>query len=404
MLRPFRHAAGILCALAVAACVPPPSQAPRLSLRPVGFDALPGWRADRLSEALAAFRADCAGLAVLAPEQKLGGEGEAAVLGGQAGQWRGVCAAAALVPPGDDQAARDFLERHFQAYAVGNDGDAKALFTGYYEPQVNGSAVADGNFQTPLLARPDDLVQVDLSEFFADLKGRRTAGRVIEGRLVPYFDRAEIEQGALGGRRLALAWLADPIDLFFLQIQGSGRVRLPDGRIFRVAYAAQNGRPYVPIGKLLIERHALAPAQVSAQSIRAWLVAHPSEAPALMDANPSYVFFRELPDLPADLGPPGALGVSLTAGRSLAVDQNFLPLGAPVWVDTTDPVKKAPLRRLMLAEDLGGAIRGPVRADIFFGWGPAAEDVAGRMNQPGREYVLLPLAAPRPAAKAKPAR
>jgi membrane-bound lytic murein transglycosylase A len=209
---------------------------------------------------------------------------------------------------------------------------------------------------------------------------------------VPYWDRAAIGRGALDGQRLAILWTADPVDAFVLQIQGSGRVLLPDGQVVRVSYAGQNGRPYVPIGRVLADRGAIPLGEVTMPSIRAWLEAHPAEAAGVMDQNPSYVFFRELPGAGPEDGPPGSLGAPLTPGRSIAVDRTFIPLGAPVWLDTTDPVTGAPLRRLMLAQDTGGAIKGPVRADIFWGWGAAAEDRAGRMKQPGTATVLLPRA------------
>jgi membrane-bound lytic murein transglycosylase A len=229
-----------------------------------------------------------------------------------------------------------------------------------------------------------------LGSFADDLKGRRIAGRVSNGNLVPYYDRSEIEHGALQGKRAELLYLADPVDAFFLQIQGSGRVTLPNGGLVRVTYAGQNGRPYVPIGRVLSASGDIPADQVSMQSIRAWLNAHPDHAADVMNQNPSYVFFRELPNSNQSEGPPGALGVPLTPGRSIAVDRGFIPLGAPVWIDTTDPLDGSALQRLMVAQDLGGAIRGAVRADLFFGWDKQAAERAGKMRQKGQEYVLLP--------------
>lgn len=216
-----------------------------------------------------------------------------------------------------------------------------------------------------------------------------------DGRLVPYWDRAQIEAGALRDQKLALLYVAGPVDAFFLQIQGSGRVLLGNGDVVRVGYAGQNGRPYVAIGKVLADRGQLRRADVTMQSIRAWLEQHPAEAAGVMAENPSYVFFRELPRLRADEGPLGALGVPVTPGRSIAVDHRYIPLGLPVWVDTTDSLDGVPLQRLMLAQDVGGAIKGPVRGDVFFGWGAQAEARAGRMRQPGRLFVLLPRPRPR---------
>ena len=417
----MRSAGWLATALALAACavqVPPagqgPPSVPALALTAVPFSAVPGWTEDHLSAAIPSLQLECAQLAAQPQEAALGGDGVAARLGGTAGQWRSLCAAAALLPPGDDGAARAMLERELQPYAMSDSSQtgeqtgiragveiggqsralADGLFTGYYEPQVDGATTRGGRYQTPLLRRPADLVQADLGAFATDLKGRSIAGRVNGPRLVPYYDRAEIERGALAAQRLALLFLADPIDAFFLEIQGSGRVRLPDGRIVRVSYDGQNGRAYVPIGRLLIERGELTREAVTLPAIRAWLVAHPDQAPALMDANPSYVFFRTLPNTPPDQGPPGSLGVALTPGRSLAVDPRFVPMGAPVFVATSNPLDGAAWQHLFLAQDRGGAIKGPVRGDIFFGWGAEAETMAGRMKQHGTAYLLLPRAAP----------
>jgi membrane-bound lytic murein transglycosylase A len=427
----MRSAGWLVTALALAACAvqtPPAAQgpssvpAPALALTAVPFSAVPGWTEDHLSAAIPPLRRECAQLATQPQDAALGGDGTAARLGGSAGQWRSLCAAAATIPAGDDVAARAMLERELQPYAMtGNgqaggqdDGQAQVqgggqpggqpavqagvqaggLFTGYYEPQVDGATMRGGRYQTPLLRRPRDLVQADLGAFASDLKGRSISGREDGGRLVPYYDRAAIERGALASQRLALLFLIDPIDAFFLEVQGSGRVRLPDGRIVRVSYDGQNGRPYVPIGRLLIERGELTREAVSLQTIRAWLVAHPDQAPALMDANPSYVFFTTLPNTPPDQGAPGSLGVALTPGRSLAVDPRFVPMGAPVFVATSNPLDGARWRHLLLAQDRGGAIKGPVRGDIFFGWGAEAEAMAGRMKQHGTAYLLLPRAVP----------
>ena len=390
-----------LSLLALSACVPRPTgpvttaARPQLSLTPVPFASLPGWQQDHPAAAVPVFLAGCRQLPDAASAQSLGGQGLAASMGGQPAQWQPACAAAASVPPGDDTAARAFFEAYFQPYAVSDtsappDRSGKALFTGYFDPEVHGSRIETRTDRYPLLGRPPDLVQVHLGAFARDLKGRSIAGRVQDGQLVPYYDRAQIDSGVLARRRLELLWLADPIDVFMLQIQGSGRVDLPDGHVVRVTYAGQNGRPYVPIGRVLADRGEIPLDQVSLASIRAWLEQHPSQAASVMDQNPSYVFFREVTTLGPDEGPPGALGVPLAPGRSIAVDRAFIPLGAPVFIDTTDPLTGAPLQRLTMAQDLGGAIKGPARADIFFGWGPQAEARAGRMRARGREYLLLP--------------
>jgi membrane-bound lytic murein transglycosylase A len=398
----------------LAGCVPPQTEGPAaghgpvehaLRLVPTPFDKVPGWRDDNLAEALAAFLTNCRALASMPAEQPLGGQGEAQAHGGAAVLWRPACDAAKAVPTGDEAAARAFFEANFEANAVTDVGAnaapdrAEGLFTGYFDPEVAGSRSPGGKYKVPLLGRPGDLIQVDLGDFVDDLKGRAVVGRVQDNHLVPYYDRQQIEGGALARRRLELLWLADPVDAYFLQVQGSGRVDLPDGKVVRVTYAGQNGRRSVLIGKVLLDRGDIPRDQISMQSIRAWLDAHPDQIAEVLGQNPSYVFFREANDLRPDQGPPGALGVPLTPGRSVAVDRDFLPLGAPVFVDTTDPVTNQPWRRLAFAQDVGGAIRGPVRTDIFFGWGRDAEDRAGRMRKPGHEFLLLPKqAAPIPTA------
>ena len=336
------------------------------ALSQLRYDQLPGWSADQAAQALPVFLEDCQAWEAQLPGT-LGGRDDAAALGGTADKWRPACAAAHAVPAGDDPAARTFFETWFRPYGLSADGSAHGLFTGYYEPEVPGSRKEGGVYRWPLLRRPPDL-----------------------GSRPNYYTRAQIDSGALKKRHLELLWLADPIDAFFLHVQGAGRVRLPDGEVIRVSYDGQNGQQYVPIGRVLVARGEMTLDQVSMQSVRAWLVSHPGEARAVMDSNPSYVFFREVHDADPDEGPPSTLGVPLRPGRSLAVDKDYVPLGAPVWIDTKDPVSGAPIRRLMMAQDLGGAIKGPVRADIFFGWGKDAEQRAGLMRQQGTEVVLLP--------------
>lgn len=367
--------------------VPPEAPPPdRLALSPAGFADLPGWRQDRLAEAVPALLRSCGVLLRLPADRAMG-------LAGTAGDWRQPCNAAAGLPPGDETAARAFFEREFQPFAASNNGDAQGLFTGYYEPSLRGSRQPGEGFAVPLLARPPDLVSVDLGLFREQLKGQRIAGRVVEGALRPFESRAEIEAGALAGRGLELVWVDDPVDAFFLHIQGSGRVELNDGGLMRVGYAAQNGHPYVAIGRHLLAIGAIAPGQVSMQSIRAWLAANPERAGEVMALNPSYIFFREIDGE----GPLGAQGVPLTPGRSMAVDRQHLPLGVPLWLDGSHPSPGGdqpdrPLRRLFVAQDTGGAIRGPVRGDVFWGHEPDGAAIAGRMQHAGRWWLLLPRA------------
>jgi membrane-bound lytic murein transglycosylase A len=383
--------AAFLSACAVPARAPtPPEAAGGLSLTPVSFQQLPGWSSDRLSEAVAAFVRGCGRILTLAPDTPVGGSGQAAALAGKAGHWHAVCTAARALPLGDDAQARAFFEQNFQAYALTAASTSPALFTGYFEPEVAGSRSPLGPYQTPLLRKPNDLIQADLGAFSPEWKGRLLTGRVASGRFIPYYTRAEIDAGALDSQRLALVWLADPIDAYFVQVQGSARVRLPDGKLARFAYAAQNGWRYVPIGRILESRGALKPDEVSMQTIRAWLKAHPAEARGVMEANPAYVFFRELLDYPPNFGPPGALDIPLTPGRSAAVDRTFVPIGAPLWVATRNPLSGQPWQHLVMAQDLGSAIEGPLRTDLFLGWGKEAEDLAGRMRESGSEFLLLP--------------
>jgi membrane-bound lytic murein transglycosylase A len=360
---------------------PPPAV---LTLSAVEFADLPGWGEDDPEAALAAFRRSCGRWEKQAADKPVGGQGGFA---GTVGDWRVVCAGAAQATQ-----ARAFFEANFLPFAVSDNADAEGLLTGYYEPLLQGARFPDQAHRYPLYRRPPDLVSVDLGQFDPELEGRRIGGRVEKGKLVPYADRAAIDRGALAGHELELLWVDDPVDRFFLEIQGSGQVRLPTGETVRVGYADQNGRPYRAIGKDLIESGAIPRERMSMQAIRAWLQANPGQAPDIMARNPSYVFFTELTDLAAESGPLGAQGVPLTPGRSLAVDRKFLPLGAPVWVDTMapEPEGERPLRRLMVAQDTGGAIRGPVRGDVFWGAGPAAEHLAGHLNSPGRLFILLP--------------
>ena len=363
----------VALSLALAACTQP-------FPHPVPFTDLPGWQSDRVAQAIPAFRESCAVIARMPADRALGGDGP---LARDARDFAPACAAAASLPPDDEQAARAFLTRHFTPWAVG-----EGTLTGYFEPELRGSPVPTPTLSTPLLARPPALVEVDLGAFAPDLRGRRTAGLVREGRLHPFPDRAAIAGGALAGQGLELTWV-DPVDAFFLHIQGSGRVALPDGRVLRLGYAAQNGHAYVAIGRFLIESGAVSREAMSMQAIRDWLrAAPPGEAAALMARNPSYIFFRELAGLAPGKGPLGALGAPLTPGRSIAVDRTQTPLGTPVWVSGQG------VERLAVAQDTGGAIRGAARADFFTGWGDAAAEAAGPMRDPARLFVLLPPASP----------
>lgn len=372
----------------------PKEELPPLAFRAAGFADLPGYATDRISETLPALQRSCTRL-MLRPADRAPDGFERY---GTIADWQPFCGALAALLPGDEAGLRRLVEAQLQPAAVIGDGKAEGLFTGYYEPLVRGSRQPKPPYTVPLYRQPPDLVQVDLGEFRDSLKGQRIAGRVRDGRLRPYEDRGQIDAGALQGKKLELVWLDDAADAFFLQVQGSGLVQLNDGRRMRVGFAAQNGHPYVAVGRVLIERGQIAREDVSLQTIRAWLRANPDAAPDLLRQNPSYVFFRELPAPKDDTdGPQGAQGVALLPGRSLAVDRSHHAMGLPLWLAASHPAAlpphaEQPLQRLMVAQDTGGAIRGGVRGDVFWGHGPEAEAIAGRMKHPGRIWLLLPKA------------
>jgi membrane-bound lytic murein transglycosylase A len=355
----------LVALLVLAACAspsPPPSQpASLLRLTRTSFSNLPDW-STKQDAALAAFRNSCTILAAKPDSAPMGGAGYA----GTVADWRSVCTA----PQGTD-----FFAANFTSYEVtGSDG----LFTGYYEGEIAASRARHGIYQTPVYGLPPDLVRADLGTFIPKLKGEHISGKVAGHALVPYADRAEIN--AKGAKAPILFYAADPIAFFFLQIQGSGRVTFDDGSRGRIAYAGENGQPYTAIGRTLIAQGELTRENVSLQSIRAWLLAHPDRARAVMETNKSFIFFREAEGA-------GAQGTSLTPLGSMAVDLRLHPLGVPFFVATEGG---EPVHAVLVAQDTGGAIRGPVRGDIFFGYGAEAERRAGLMKAPGRLFVLLP--------------
>lgn len=304
--------------------------------------------------------------------------------------WRSVCQIARKIPANAIGSARKFFEAHFKPYRALNDGGGdEGLITGYYEPLLHGSRKPSARYKFPVYGIPDDLLVIDLTPLHPDLKGLRLRGRLDGRRVVPYYSRSEIEAKNAAFAAKILYWVDDPIELFFLQVQGSGQIRLDNGERVRIGYADQNGHPYRSIGRHLIDQGELTLEQASMQGIKLWAQRNPEKLPAVLNHNASYVFFRELANhLP---GPLGALGVPVSAGRSLAIDPRHVPLGAPVYLATTWPNSKRPLQRLMMAQDTGSAIRGGVRGDYFWGFGEQAALQAGRMRQSGHMWVLLPL-------------
>lgn len=362
----------------------------QMSYRPVPFTALEGWGEDDHGSALAAFLQSCGRFDKWPDDRRLSGRDGIA---GNADDWAGVCQAARGVNADQPGQARDFFERNFQAVAIRSGGQTAGLFTGYYEPLLRGSRRRGGPYTVPLYGLPGDLINVNLGEFSDSLKGRHIVGRIQGRRLRPYHERRRIAAGVLAGRDLEVVYVDDQVDAFFLQIQGSGRVLLDSGEEIRLGYSGRNGRRYFAIGRELIKRGALTRENVSMQGIRAWLNNNPGEAQKIMDMNPSYIFFREL----QGPGPLGALGVALSPGRSIAVDHRLIPLGIPIWLQASHPAANPdqgdqPLRRLMLAQDTGGAIKGGVRGDVFWGHGARAAAIAGRMKNAGQWFLLLPRA------------
>jgi membrane-bound lytic murein transglycosylase A len=355
---------------------PPKPPAPEtVRYREMRFDALPGWERAQLEPSLRAFVAGCA-RSLAAPIGR-------------------ACTVAQGLPKGDEAAARQFFEAMFAPHAlVSSNGPDSGMITGYYEPIIDGSRWYNAANRYPIFGVPEDLITVDLAGINPELRNLRLRGRLEGKRLVPYPSRAEIDARGAAYPAPVIAWTADPVALFFLQVQGSGQVRLDGGERIRIGYADQNGHPYRSLGRYLVDRGEMPLEQASMQGIQAWAAANPHKLQEALNANPSYVFFRELPV--SEDGPVGALGTPLAAGYSMAVDRRYVPLGAPVYLATSYPLSDLPLERLMTAHDVGGAIRGVVRGDFYWGTGPEAGAAAGRMRQQGRMWLLWPRGEPLP--------
>ncbi len=374
------------------ATTPLTDQDPALIIVETEFTELPGWNAEDHAAALPPLLASCTKIEARAPGLEMGDDSRM----GTIGDWQDICAEARIIRPGNQVEAKYFFESRFVPYVASNNGQQVGLFTGYFEPEINGRWAPEQGFSTPMYSRPTDIVSIDLGAHRQEYLGTQLAGRVIGNKLVPYYSRKEINAGALRGQGLELLWVDDPIDAFFMHVQGSGRVLLSDGSHVRLGYAGRNGHRYTSIGRELVAMGEMRLEDVTAPAIRDWLRANPVAGTQLMNRNASYVFFRVI----EGEGPIGAHGVPLTAGRSLAVDDAFIPYGVPLWLETTDPL--APddgfLQRLMIAQDTGSAITGPVRGDVFWGFGDDAGLRAGLMKEDGRYFLLLP----RVAATADP--
>jgi membrane-bound lytic murein transglycosylase A len=310
-------------------------------------------------------------------------------------------------PAGNNpEAVRKFLQTWLAPWRLdGAEGKpASSIVTGYYEPLVVGARKQGGAYQWPLYTVPADLLTIDLGKVYPELAGKRVRGKLEGNRVVPYDSRASLEASA--HKPPVVVWVNDPVDNFFLQVQGSGRVQLNDGpgagQTIRVAYADHNGHPYVSIGKWLADKGEMQLSQTSMQSIREWAKRNPKRVSEMLNANPALVFFKEEPITDPEIGPKGAYGVPLMAQRSIAVDTNFVPLGTPVFLATTQPASTQALNRLVFAQDTGTAIKGAARADFYWGFGEAAGAQAGRMKQAGQMWVLWPKQAGAPSARTDP--
>ena len=358
----------------------------RLSVRPLfvetDIDSLPGWKNDKVLNAFPALQKSCRSIL-----KKLNRRQSSKKKLKKHSSWQNVCDQITTNSFGEDS-FREFLKSKFIAYQIRYRGSDEGLFTGYYEPTLDGSLKLSREYKTPIYPKPTDLIHVNLGEWKESLNNSRILGRVVGNKLKPYFSRSDISKGALDREITPILWLKSEIDAFFLHIQGSGRVVLPDGEVYRLGYAGKNGRKYYPIGRHLLEIGAIPKENISMQSIKKWLKENPGKKKDVMNMNPSYVFFRKLN---GNDGPIGAQGVVLTSGRSLAVDRHYSKLGAPVWLSANfEDEEGKKLQRLMVAQDTGGAIKGPIRGDVFWGSGKIAERLAGIMKAKGSMYVFYP--------------
>jgi membrane-bound lytic murein transglycosylase A len=364
-----------------------PLKFPNTQYEPVDWSALDGWDADDHAAAFAAYLASCR---AIGSKPRPGRETTA-----MTEALRAICQRAIAAVPLDEEGARKFFEENFRPLRIVKLGDAEGFLTGYYEPIIEGSRVPTAEFTAPIYRRPPNLVASGRRKLGAVFpsKGITVGRRVGRRKIVPYYDRGEIEEGALAGWHLEICWLRDQMDVLFAQIQGSARIRLEDGSILRINYDSHNGWPYTPVGRVLIERKQVPKEEMSMQRIREWMLANPGEAAELRRQNKSYVFFR-ITDLANEDEAVGGQGVPLLAGRSVAIDRALHVYGTPFFIEAELPIANerggTKFRRLVIAQDTGSAIVGPARADIYFGAGDEAAQMAGRIRNNGRFALLLP--------------
>ena len=384
-------AAALAAAALLSGCATPPHSRPKPQPSVTVYELahwsdLPGWREDAVTEAWPAFLESCRTLRFNA-------------------NWAAPCTAAQTVNSSSAADIRSYFAANFEPYEVikrtGPEREATGLVTGYFEPLLHGSRTRSPHYPAPLYTPPPDLLTVDLTSLYPELKGKRVRARLEGNKVIPYYTREELPADpSLKGHELV--WIDNAFDAMMLEVQGSGRVQLTDGTVIRLLYADQNGQPYHSIGRYLVTIGALTVSEATIPGIRAWLAAHPERLQEVLDANPSVVFFTEAPLGDPNLGPKGAAGVALTAGRSIAVDPAHIPLGTPVFLATTLPDSGAPLQKLVIAQDTGGAISGAPRADYFCGSSPQAEALAGKMRQQGSLWMLWPRNVPLPASTPAP--
>ena len=386
-MRGLGFAAALIVCIGAAHAQPAPGplRLPDTALEPLDFSDLDGWAADDHAQTFVAFRASCGPLV----------RSRAADERPVAAALAHVCRRALALSRVDEAKAREFFETNFRPLRISRLGETQGFVTGYYEPIVEGSRFPTREFTVPLYRRPDDLVAPGEHKGEAFPNRGPAFRRMQDGKLVPYYDRGEIEDGALDGRHLEICWLKDPFAALTIQIQGSARVRLEDGLIMRVNYAAHNGLPYTPIGRVLIERNLVPREEMSLDRIRKWLNDNPDQAKEVRSKNQGFVFFR-ITGLADETEPAGGEGVRLTPGRSIAVDRPLHAYATPFFIEADLPIEgaaaKTPWRRLTIAQDTGSAIVGPARADIYFGAGDEAGRIAGRVRQPARVAMLVPRA------------
>ncbi|AMP92961.1 murein transglycosylase A [Legionella pneumophila] len=362
-------------------------QAPKPTFRQVSFKHLPGWESAQLKKSLETFQTSCRAFLKQNPERVVGTE----QIDLQAKDWHPACRAALKIKPVDEKSAKLFFEKWFAPVEFYDDKPVKGLFTGYYMPLIKGSYTKSKEFSVPIYELPSNLVTVDLGLFLPNLKNKKIIGRIAGNKVVPFYTREQINKGAIKDTARVLVWINSPVDRLFLEIQGSGIIELEDGKRIFIGYDGQNGAPYTAIAGVLIKKGIMTKHNASMQRIKKYLEAHPKQMDKIINQNKSFVFFRKL-SLEAALG---SQGVALTPGYSLAIDKQWIPMGAPLWLNTTRPDIKnpdvnKPMQRLMIAQDTGGAIRGKVRGDVFWGGGDKATLIAGHMKNEGHYWLLLP--------------